>query len=265
MTGSTARERAWSLDQAGSKGFTAASRAAAPGPAAPARGRGPRGPARPDRGAALTASFLRAARSPVNTGASGRPRSARGPGPPRRRPRRPPRRPRRRRSCLRPCRRERTRRGRSAAPAGSSPMARRPRSARAQARAMRASMPVPSTRTRRPGSVPASSPRRAPVSGPPSGRRGPTGALGAWLGPSPRPAAPGRAAGWTMSAPADRGLWSPKLWRRIRRLGQLPLLRIQRRTTITPDGRERSRPGPWSVPGRPGSATVGSAGRRAGG
>src|SRR5690349_15023675 len=37
-----------------------------------------------------------------------------------------------------------------------------------------------------------------------------------------RPAVP---PGWTVLVPADRGLWSPRLWRRIRRLGWHPLLR----------------------------------------
>jgi hypothetical protein len=65
---------------------------------------------------------------------------------------------------------------------------------------------------------------------------------GPWLGPilrllrQLRPAVP---PGWTVLVLADRGLWSPRLWKRIRRLGWHPLLRIQRRTTITPDGGER--------------------------
>src|SRR6059058_2349087 len=53
-----------------------------------------------------------------------------------------------------------------------------------------------------------------------------------------RPAVP---PGWTVLVLADRGLWSPRLWKRIRRLGWHPLLRVQRRTTIAPDGRD---PGP---------------------
>ena len=95
----------------------------------------------------------------------------------------------------------------------------------------------------------------------------PGNAPGAWMGPilrllrRLRPAVP---PGWTVLVLADRGLWSPRLWRRIRRLGWHPLLRIQRRTTIAPDGRSAARPGPWSGPARPGSAAVGSAGRRAG-
>src|SRR4051812_5492304 len=69
-----------------------------------------------------------------------------------------------------------------------------------------------------------------------------------------RPAVP---PGWTMLVLADRGLWSPRLWRRVRRLGWHPLLRIQRRTTITPDGGER-RPAGTLV--RPGEAWVGRGG-----
>src|SRR4051794_29946900 len=85
----------------------------------------------------------------------------------------------------------------------------------------------------------------------------PGNAPGAWMGPilrllrRLRPAVP---PGWTVLVLADRGLWSPRLWRRIRRLGWHPLLRIQRRTTITPDGGER-RPAGALV--RPGEARVG--------
>src|SRR5919199_1412829 len=50
-----------------------------------------------------------------------------------------------------------------------------------------------------------------------------------------RPAVP---PGWTVLVLADRGLWSPRLWRRVRCLGWHPLLRIQRRTTVTPHRRE---------------------------
>src|SRR5256885_744210 len=65
---------------------------------------------------------------------------------------------------------------------------------------------------------------------------------GPWLGPILRllrllrPAVP---PGWTVLVPADRGLWSPRLWRRIRRLGWHPLLRVQRRTTPAPHRRGR--------------------------
>src|ERR671929_85988 len=61
-------------------------------------------------------------------------------------------------------------------------------------------------------------------------------------------------AGWTVLVLADRGLWSPRLWKRVRDLGWHPLLRIQRRTTIAPDGGER-RPAGALV--RPGEAWVG--------
>src|SRR5436853_908596 len=76
-----------------------------------------------------------------------------------------------------------------------------------------------------------------------------------------RPAVP---PGRTVLVLADRGLWSPRLWKRIRRLGWHPLLRVQRRTTIAPDGRERCPAGALVGPARRGSAAVGSAGRRAG-
>src|SRR4051812_12847832 len=85
----------------------------------------------------------------------------------------------------------------------------------------------------------------------------PGNAPGAWMGPilrllrRLRPAVP---PGWTVLVLADRGLWSPRLWRRIRRLGWHPLLRIQRRTTIAPDGRERC---PAGALVRPGEAWVG--------
>src|SRR3982750_1982529 len=90
----------------------------------------------------------------------------------------------------------------------------------------------------------------------------PGDAPGAWMGPilrllrRSRPAVP---PGWTVLVLADRGLWSPRLWRRIRRLGRHPLLRIQRRTTITPDGRERC---PAGALVRPGEAWVGRGGLR---
>src|SRR3954468_24557780 len=75
-----------------------------------------------------------------------------------------------------------------------------------------------------------------------------------------RPAVP---PGWTVLVLADRGLWSPRLWQRIRRLGCPPPLRIQRRTTIIPDGRERC---PAGALVRPGEAWVGRGrlGRREG-
>jgi hypothetical protein len=85
----------------------------------------------------------------------------------------------------------------------------------------------------------------------------PGNAPGAWMGPilrllrRLRPAVP---PGWTVLVLADRGLWSPRLWKRVRDLGWHPLLRIQRRTTIAPDGGER-RPAGALV--RPGEAWVG--------
>src|SRR4051794_29826752 len=85
----------------------------------------------------------------------------------------------------------------------------------------------------------------------------PGNAPGAWMGPilrllrRSRPAVP---AGWTVLVLADRGLWSPRPWKRVRDLGWHPLLRIQRRTTIAPDGGER-RPAGALV--RPGEARVG--------
>jgi hypothetical protein len=121
--------------------------------------------------------------------------------------------------------------------------------------------------------------------GPPGNTPGPPGNTpGPGLGPILRllrllrPAVP---PGWTVLA--DRGLWSPRLWRRVRRLGWHPLLRIQRRTTVTPDGGERRPagtlvrpgeawvgrggpgwPGRWSAPARPGSAAAARAGASAG-
>src|ERR687885_190599 len=85
----------------------------------------------------------------------------------------------------------------------------------------------------------------------------PGNTAGPWLGPILRllrllrPALP---ACWTVLVLADRGLWSPRLWKRVRDLGWHPLLRIQRRTTIAPDGGER-RPAGALV--RPGEAWVG--------
>ena len=65
---------------------------------------------------------------------------------------------------------------------------------------------------------------------------------GAWMAPILRllrllrPAIP---ASMTVLVLADRGLWSPRLWKRIRDLGWHPLLRIQTTTTVTPSGRDR--------------------------
>src|SRR5689334_13593635 len=80
---------------------------------------------------------------------------------------------------------------------------------------------------------------------------------GPWLAPIlrlPRRLRPAVPAGCTVLVLADRGLWSPRLWKRGRDLGWHPLLRIQRRTTITPDGRERC---PAGALVRPGEAWVG--------
>ena len=85
----------------------------------------------------------------------------------------------------------------------------------------------------------------------------PANVPGPWLGPILRllrllhPAVPRR---WTVLVLADRGRWSPRLWARIRRLGWHPLLRIQARTTIAADGRERCAAGALV---RPGEAWVG--------
>lgn len=54
----------------------------------------------------------------------------------------------------------------------------------------------------------------------------------------------------------DRGLWSPRLWRTIQRLGWHPLLRIQERSTFQPTGGRRV-PVRTLVPG-PGHAWVGA-------
>jgi len=81
---------------------------------------------------------------------------------------------------------------------------------------------------------------------------------GAWMSPVHRllrqlsPAVP---AGMTVLVLADRGLWSPRLWKRIRDLGWHPLLRVQHRTTFHPEGQGRQ-PAWRLVPG-PGHAWVG--------
>lgn len=53
---------------------------------------------------------------------------------------------------------------------------------------------------------------------------------------------------------ADRGLWSPRLWRFLRQLHWHPLLRVQNPMTFAPDGRERT---VASALVRPGHAWVG--------
>lgn len=67
-----------------------------------------------------------------------------------------------------------------------------------------------------------------------------------------RPAVPPRLAVVVL---ADRGLWSPRLWKRIRDLGWHPLLRLRQETTFAPVGQDRRR-ARWLVPG-PGHAWVG--------
>lgn len=85
----------------------------------------------------------------------------------------------------------------------------------------------------------------------------PGNAPGPWLGPilrllrRLRPAVP---AGLTVLVLADRGLWSPRLWKRVRDLGWHPPLRVQGRVTFTPEGGTRCAAG---EPVRPGEAWVG--------
>jgi hypothetical protein len=67
-----------------------------------------------------------------------------------------------------------------------------------------------------------------------------------------RPAVP---ASMTVLVLADRGLWSPRLWKRIRDLGWRPVLRVQEAVTFAPAGRDRCRARAL-VPG-PGHAWVG--------
>ena len=61
--------------------------------------------------------------------------------------------------------------------------------------------------------------------------------------------------GMTVLVLADQGLWSPRLWKRIRDLGWHPLLRVKDRTTFQPSGAKRQ-PVRSLVPG-PGHAWVG--------
>jgi len=76
---------------------------------------------------------------------------------------------------------------------------------------------------------------------------------GAWMGPLLRllrllrPAIPPHL---TVLVLADRGLWSPRLFKRIRDLGWHPLLRIQDTTTVTPAGRDRLRSRDLVQPGQ---------------
>lgn len=62
---------------------------------------------------------------------------------------------------------------------------------------------------------------------------------------------------WTVLVLADRGLWSPRLWRAIRAAGWHPLLRVQRTCIVQPDGQGRQ-PAWRLVPG-PGCVWVGCA------
>src|SRR3954447_6095971 len=90
----------------------------------------------------------------------------------------------------------------------------------------------------------------------------PGDAPGAWGGPILRllrllrPAVP---AGWTVLVLADRGLWSPRLWKRVRDLGWHPLLRLQRRDPITPHRGPRpgAAPGPAGGGGAPAGGSAG--------
>ena len=81
---------------------------------------------------------------------------------------------------------------------------------------------------------------------------------GAWMSPILRllwllhPAMPDQ---MTVLVLADRGLWSPRLWKRIRDLGWHPVLRVRQETTFAPAGARRQR-ADQLVPG-PGHAWVG--------
>lgn len=83
---------------------------------------------------------------------------------------------------------------------------------------------------------------------------------GTWLGPLLRllrwlrPAVP---PGMTVLVLADRGLWSPRLWKRIRQLGWHPMLRVQATTRFQPTGQRRRVVARDLVPG-PGHAWVGA-------
>ena len=86
----------------------------------------------------------------------------------------------------------------------------------------------------------------------------PAGEKAAWMGDSLRllrllaPAVP---PGLPVVVLADRGLWSPRLWKRIGDLGWHPLLRVQERITFQPRGGRRV-PVRTLIPG-PGHAWVG--------
>lgn len=87
----------------------------------------------------------------------------------------------------------------------------------------------------------------------PANRRGP------WLVPAVgllEALAPAVPVGWTVLLLADRGLWSPRLWDELRRLGWHPLLRVRPDATFRPAGGKRVRARSL-VPG-PGHAWVGA-------
>jgi hypothetical protein len=88
----------------------------------------------------------------------------------------------------------------------------------------------------------------------------PANQQGAWRGPILRllrwlrPAVP---PGLTVLVLADRGLWSPRLWKRIRQLGWHPLLRVQETIRFQPTGQPRRLVARDLVAG-PGHAWVGT-------
>lgn len=67
--------------------------------------------------------------------------------------------------------------------------------------------------------------------------------------------APAVPAHWTVIVLADRGLWSPRLWKRCRDLGWHPVLRVRGDVTFAPAGQTRL-PARRLIPG-PGHAWVG--------
>ena len=83
---------------------------------------------------------------------------------------------------------------------------------------------------------------------------------GAWMPPILRllrwlrPAVP---PGMTVLVLADQGLWSPRLWKRIRQLGWHPVMRVQDTIRFQPAGQRRRAVARELVPG-PGHAWVGA-------
>lgn len=81
----------------------------------------------------------------------------------------------------------------------------------------------------------------------------PANQAGPWLSPlcrllrQLRPAVPPTL---TVLVLADRGLWSPRLWKRIRDLGWHPLLRVRRDRRFTPTGSTLTRADQLVTPGR---------------